>query len=172
MGYKKSAVAIEVRPEAMLKRTGDPLGNEPYNSIAPGLYPDETLYEIDGAGLVAVSAETRRLANNGGLAITAWARAVEKDGTTRLDAHGAELETSVSSNHDWGAVELRGQKVLEREVLLAVMGEPGGTLPADAALELPERPILHCDRKAASIVQAITALTGSADPAALLDTPV
>jgi len=170
MGYSLSTKSIELRAAEMLERTGDPLGNDPYYQIAPGLYPDETLYEIDGAGTVAVSVETRRLENGGGLAITGWARAVEDDGQTLLDGHGSELETCLPCSFDWGAVAARTQSVLEREVLLAVMGEPGGSLPADQALELPERPILECDRASASIVNAVSAAAnaGSGDPAALL----
>lgn len=168
MAYTKSRKKIDPRAPELMIRTGEPYGREPYNAVAPGLYPDETLYEIAGAGLVAVSVETRRLENNGGIAVTAWARAVEDDGSTRLDKHGTEMETALSASFDWGAVELRGQQVLEREVLLAVMGEDGETLPADPELDLPERPILHVDRAAASIVQAVKAATGSPDPARLL----
>lgn len=168
MSYKASKRKIEPRSPELLIRTDDIYGRYPYNLRAPGLYPDETLYEIAGAGLVAVSVETRRQENGGGLAITAWARAIEADGSTRLDDLGTEMETSLSATFDWGAVKLRGQKVLEREVLLAVMGEDGEMLPADPELDLPERPIIHVDRASASIVQAVKAATGSPDPAALL----
>lgn len=168
MTYRKSTRKIDQRAEEMLIRTDDPLGRYPYNLVVPGLYPDETLYEVDGAGLVAVSVEARRLENNGGIAVTAWARAIEDDGSTRLDRLGTEMETALSASFDWGAVKLRGQQTLEREVLLAVIGEKGEMLPADPELDLPERPIIHVDRDAASIVKAARAATGSPDPAKLL----
>lgn len=185
MTYKASKAKVPGRAPELLGSSApvdpnNPLGPRfaPEEQIAPGLFPGEALYEIDGVGLAAVSVDTRRLENGAGIAITAKVRAIEPDGTSKTDPHGQEIATGFSPSFEWAYVEAMGsgdldagQKLLEKEVLLAVMGEDGGTVAADPAHDVDERPVLrNVDRATISIVRAAKASqkAGRRDVAALL----
>lgn len=102
-----------------------------YEERGPGLYTDETAYALDGGEKVAVSVASRRLENGGGVVFQAWARWIEPDGTTKLDADGQEVETTFQHTADAGMVDNLTIPVIAKEMLLAVLGEPATTRELD-----------------------------------------
>lgn len=158
MSFTTPRHKIPARAAAMLVREpprdagGEPAGPAPYDLVAPGLYPDETVVKLDSGETVAVSVQRRPLPQLGMMEFRGWARVIEDDGRTRLDAFGQEIENeyahvaAVGSIQSAGGVanSLSGEDQLSREVLLAMLGErptvvdilviEGAVAPAD----LPE----------------------------------
>lgn len=113
MGYK--VAKVEIGPRDASLAWGDP---------GPGLHADESVLELEGGQLVAVSVETKWPENNSGLALHGWARLIQADGASKTDPEGKVIETSISVNCDQQLVDAHGAKKLAKEVLLAVLGEP------------------------------------------------
>ena len=113
MAFTKSTLELPLRDEAL---TDDEHG--------AGLYPDETLIELDTGELVAVSVTSKRQANTGGLMVCAWSRAVNPDGSTLLDSGGEEIENEHHTTFTPHDVLEYGIDYLNRQVLLLMIGEP------------------------------------------------
>lgn len=142
MGHSLMSTPPPRRSEEMLDRAPAEDGVAPYDIVAPGLYPDESAVVLDEGSAVAVSVERRRLPTGAGVAFTAWARWIEGDGATMLDAHGQEVETIATWTADPPTLDRHGADALAREMLLAVLGEAPTLLPPGPDLELPERPVI------------------------------
>lgn len=101
----------------------------PYNEIAPGLYPDETVYRLDTGEDVALSVSTKRIATGGGMEFQGWARVIEPDGRTMRDKAGEEME--LHSIHPVDAATFErldepdapAEAKISREVMLLMLGE-------------------------------------------------
>jgi hypothetical protein len=146
------------------------------DAVGPGLYAGEIAVQLAGGDLAAVSVTAERLANGGGVALTARARAIEADGSTRLCAQDKPIETAAAHKADVTAVTRDGVDVLSREMLLLVLGEPETlverTNPDDqTSFEAPLIGISEEAKLNASIAHAIEvaeACAAASDPAALL----
>lgn len=103
-----------------------------YEDNGPGLYADERVVKLDTGDLVAVSCETKWERGNTGLALHGWARLIHPDGSSIEDPTGAldeegrpvVFETSLTTNIPQSIVDKHGEKVLAKEVMHAVLGEP------------------------------------------------
>lgn len=116
-----------LRAPEMLITTAEDESPAPYDVVAPGLYPGETVAELDTGERVAVSVATRRLPSGGGMEFRGWARVIEDDGTTKFDAGGQEMELEFAHSADAGTLQRLGEKadeVISREVTLMMLGEP------------------------------------------------
>lgn len=122
MAYTKSTLELPPRAEEL-----------DYDDIAPGLYPDEAIYELDTGQLVAVSIRTDRHKITNGLVFQAWARAIEEDGSTRLDTLGEELEIEHRHPVDQGILEQRSIPEIAKDVMHLLLGEPVAARDVDGA---------------------------------------
>lgn len=84
------APGLLVRDPVQFPGHPDPL--IPYDFIAPGLYPDEKVFQLDTGEEIALSVSTARKPSGAGMEFTGWARVITGDGTTLLDAAGEEME--------------------------------------------------------------------------------
>jgi hypothetical protein len=126
-GYTVVKKKMPERPPEMLKklapaeqaRTGEV---SPYDQVAPGLYPDETLVELDTGERVAVSVEPYWL-EGGGVSLHGYARWVEDDGSTKISPDGKPVELSISNTFDHGWLEKYSQSQLATEIIRIMLGE-------------------------------------------------
>lgn len=94
-----------------------------YDQAGPGLYPDETALLLDDGTLVAVSVTPKWLDNGGGVDFKGYARWIEADGTTKLDAFGQHVEVCLSHAPDAVTVQQFGVPKMAKDVLLTMLGE-------------------------------------------------
>lgn len=73
------------------EKVGKPEQRDPYDMIAPGRYPDETVYKLDTDDLVAISVETSWLPNGAGVSFLGYARWVEEDGQSHVTFDDKEV---------------------------------------------------------------------------------
>jgi hypothetical protein len=138
------------RDEALLsKRSDDPASPPPYDTNAPGLYPNETVVEVDGER-VAVSVDTEWLPNNSGVALHGFGRWLNDDGSTKEDELGRPIETSISNTFDAGWIETHGLQKLADATAALVMGEPQETITVenikeDGTKEKSKLPLIMMD---------------------------
>jgi hypothetical protein len=144
-------------------------------ALGPGLYPSEVALALSGGALVAAGLETAWLPNNGGVSFTAWARWIEADGSSRTTAQGERAEIEFRYTADAATIAaMGGVEAIGRELLLAVLGEDGGTraAPADGggAIEVPVLDLGEGVRRTIRIRAAIAAIesTGPQQAAGLL----
>lgn len=98
----------------------------------PGLHTDEVAVQLDTGELVAVSVEPKWPENNSGLALHAWGRLINADGSSKEDPTGAVdaqgrpvvIETSITANIPQDQLDRFGEQALSKELMLAVLGEP------------------------------------------------
>lgn len=96
-----------------------------YETIAPGLYPDETAVQLDSGELVAVAIEAVTWLENGaGVAMVAVARLIGADGATAGAVPGQHLETKLPHTASPVEIDQFGLPAVQKEMLLAVLGEP------------------------------------------------
>lgn len=136
-----------------------------YTKTSPqpqNLQPGETAVTLDDGTIVAVSAQSTPQSNNAPSFVSAVARAINADGTQRMDAAGApitmEFRTTPSAEQANDATQLAA---VTKDCMMAVLGEPV-TLLTDP---------IHANALAnASIRNRIAALAaaGSVDAGALL----
>lgn len=112
----------------------------PYDTVAPGLYPDEMAVQLDTGELVAVAVQTQLPAaqdnriTGGGLVFFGWARLINQDGSTRLDpsGHEIEIETRFPATPSFIASrktqEERGEDRIARELIMLMLGEDPETM--------------------------------------------
>jgi hypothetical protein len=81
-GYSKLTKQPPPREPAMLDRRAADGAEAPYDQVAPGLYPDETAFELDDGSHVAISVETYWQPNGAGVAFHAYARWIDADGSS------------------------------------------------------------------------------------------
>lgn len=122
-GYRKVASTIPQRAPEMLVRDRLDDRHSPWNEVAPGLYPDETVVKLSTGELVAVSVEPEILPNNAGVALTSFARWIEEDGSTKIGPGASPVETSHSASFDHGWIDLHTPEQLRDEVVKLVLGE-------------------------------------------------
>lgn len=96
---------------------------DPYNEIAPGLYPGETAYTLDNGEVVAISAEPKWEQNGAGVTLYAWGRWIEADGSTKLAADGTDVETAFTYGFSPTDLETYGLQALTKDALLVILGE-------------------------------------------------
>lgn len=128
----------------------------------PNLQPGETAVTLDDGTIVAVSAQSVPQANNAPSFVSATARAINADGTPRMDAAGApitmEFRMTPSAEQANDATQLAA---VTKDCMMAVLGEPV-TILTDP---------IHANALAnASIRNRLAALAaaGSVDAGALL----
>lgn len=115
----------------------------PYDEVAPGLYPGETVVELDTGEIIAVSVATKRLANGGGLEFRGWARQIEPDGRTKRDPAGQEMELEFPTSASPAVLaaletdEETAKDRISREVMLMMLGEPPTMRPVHVDPEAP-----------------------------------
>lgn len=95
----------------------------PYDVNAPGLYPDEKVVKMEDGEHVAVSVEPEWLANGAGVALHAFARWLEPDGSTKIAPGGAPIEVSHSATFYHGFLEVHPIEELRDEVEKIVLGD-------------------------------------------------
>lgn len=128
----------------------------------PNLQPGETAVTLDDGMIVAVSAQSVPQSNNAPSFVSAVARAINADGTPRMDASGQpitmEFRTAPSAEQANDPAQLAA---VTKDCMMAVLGEPV-TILIDP---------IHANALAnASIRNRLTALAaaGSIDAGALL----
>ena len=107
-----------------------------WDVVAPGLYPDETAFDLGDGLFVAVDVQAVWQAN-GDVALLGNARWIDRDGQTHLTPEGEHVETSLPANATPGFVDALGIPALQRHVALALLGEPseaGGFVWPEAVL--------------------------------------
>lgn len=130
MGFTKMNPQPGPRDEELLDREpvrdeqGKIIADAPYDTAAPGLYPNEIAVELDTGEFIAVEVETPWLGNNMGIELHAFARLIEPDGTTKLTPKGQHVEVEIRHNVESPKVERFGREALAKEMLLLVLGEP------------------------------------------------
>jgi hypothetical protein len=115
---------IAMRDDTMMSREGRIASDVPYNQLAPGLYPDETLVELDTGERIAVSVELEWQPNSQGVTLTGYARHVEDDGTTKTAPDGKHVEVGTSHGFTQEDVAAYGIDALMAEVARVMLGEP------------------------------------------------
>jgi hypothetical protein len=124
--YKKAKTKLPLRDDAMLSRVplerADGSTFIPWNVVAPGLYPDEEVIKLDSGEMVAVSIEPEWLENNGGIALHAFGRWLNEDGSTH-EAFGFPVETSYSATFNHTDVDEHGVDNLAKAVTALILGE-------------------------------------------------
>lgn len=115
----------------------------PYDQVAPGLYPDEHIAELDSGEWIAISVSTSRMKSGGGMEFLGWARVINEDGSTKIDKSGEEME--LQCNHPVTAAALQiletdeetAQARVTREIMLMMLGEPPTLRPIHVDPEAP-----------------------------------
>ena len=158
-------------PYTLHTGTIDPRDPElPFEEVGPGLYADETVYELDSGELVAASIRTDRHGPTGGLTFRAWVRAINEDGSTKLDTLEQEVEIEHHHLAAPGMLEKRGSTDIAKDVLHLLLGEPLAKRDVDG--EQAEWLAVSDEvREALSIRNALTFASdaaGSLDVSALL----
>lgn len=121
--FKKSKKKIPLRPPEMLVRDPRNRDADTYGQRAPGLYPDETLVELEDGATVAVSVERHWIANGAGLAFHAYARAIGDDGATELAPNDEHLESCVTYHCPALLLEKYGEQAIADDMARLVLGE-------------------------------------------------
>lgn len=128
--YTLVANPPELRPEAFLLKYSlaekrlDPTLRDPYNFILPGLYPDETAYQLDTGEEVAISVEKEWQPNGEGICLSAYGRWIEADGSTKMINGTQDVEVSFPFTFDAKTMADFTLPVLMKEMLLVILGEP------------------------------------------------
>lgn len=104
-------------------RDSEDLTPERFDEVAPGLYPGEVAITFNSTHHAALSAEPKWKENGEGVRIRAWARYINTDGSTKVTAHGQQLETSTTFTFPPDQVKQYGVRPLAKEVVLLVLGE-------------------------------------------------
>jgi hypothetical protein len=141
MPFEPYAETIDPRAPEMLDRAPIPTDvagvflPSLYDTVAPGLYPDEKVYLLDTGEKIALSVSTARKPNGGGMDFTGWARVIEDDGRTMLDKADAEMELEFRWSCDAGTFERLDEEAspaevkVGREIMLMMLGEPPTMAP-------------------------------------------
>jgi hypothetical protein len=165
MAFSKMAV----QPGA---RAADLLPDE----IGPGLYPGEVALQFGAAQFAAVGVDPKWERDTGGVAggvtITARARYIKADGTTKLTGHDEPLEVEWRARFSVEDVKAFGVKALAKEVALVVLGEPP-QLMRDVPIEgggVEQHPVLNVSDSLRANVSLREAVLVSKDTAAAPDT--
>jgi len=165
-------MAFEKMDPQPAPRAEEDLAPDRYDARAPGLYPGETAYRLDGGDLVAVSVDQLRAENGAGTAFHGCARWIDEDGTTHICQRGLHVEASATANPLAIEIAAHGTGAFARDVALILLGEAPQTLKAvpDGEGGTAPHPILALDAEAAanaSIVNAIAAAKETAPQADL-----
>jgi hypothetical protein len=121
-----ATLGIEARDPELCQR-----GTEGYAVVAPGLYPDEAVAQLDSGELVAISVEEDYVPTTLGVSLCAVARVIEADGSTKQAPDLNAVEVSFPVGVSKADLDARGLDAYRREVLLAVLGEPATMRPID-----------------------------------------
>lgn len=103
---------------------------DPYDQLAPGLYPDEQVVQLDTGEFIAVSVEANWL-DGAGVALIGYARWVNEDGSSVLSPDGKQVEVSMSNSFDAGWLAKYSQSTLATEIIQLMLGEPGTMVPVE-----------------------------------------
>lgn len=109
----------------------------PYDLVAPGLYPDETVFQLDSGEEIAISVSTARMPNGGGMSFRGWARVITGDGSTLLDAAGEEMELEfvhIVTPTAFAALDVAGDPAegkIAKEIVLLMLGEAPTMVPIE-----------------------------------------
>lgn len=150
---------IDPQPEPRAAELAD-------GAAGPGLYEGEVALELDDGRRVAAGVETSWLPNNGGVGFYAWARWIEDDGASRITPQGRPAEIDFRYTADAGLIAAAGGvDAIARELLLAVLGEEGGTREAPAegggTAAVPVLDLGEAVRRNISVRAAIAAIASS-----------
>lgn len=104
----------------------------PWDTTAPGLYPDEQAYQLDTGELVAISVEQHAAGNDVGF--HAYARLIEADGSTKT-LNGKEMEVSWSVSLTVADVISYTAAAVKLDCAKKLIGEPT-TLEREAGVPL------------------------------------
>lgn len=96
---------------------------DPYDTVAPGLYPDETAYELDTGEKVAVSVETYWQENGEGVSFIGFARCIDEDGSSKVTSDGKQVETAYSYVAPAVMVNQYGVNAIATDVALMLLGQ-------------------------------------------------
>lgn len=87
-----------------------------------GLAENETAFRLDDGALVAVAIHSGATAE-GGIDLTATARAIDEDGKDELDRDETPISTAHSMGYTLDDIETFGEDALVKELVLLVLGE-------------------------------------------------
>lgn len=138
MSYRVVKSKIEPRAEELLVRPG------PYDEVAPGLYPDEAVVELDTGERVAVSVEEDYRDGDLGVNLRGYARWIEDDGSTHRAPDGTPVETVGCAGVAHFEIKERGLDAYRSAMLKMMLGEP----PVMRKVENPPdaRPLTDAER--------------------------
>ncbi len=97
---------------------------DPYNQVAPGLYPDEKAYELDSGHRVAASVAFKRLPESAESGVIGWVRWIDADGSTMRDSNGNPVEIEHRQGIDAGALLEHDADWYCAQVLQLLLGLP------------------------------------------------
>lgn len=135
------APGLLVREPTQFAGYPDPL--IPYDFIAPGLYPDETVFQLDSGEEIALSVSTARKPSGAGMDFIGWARVINGDGSTLLDAAGEEMEVEFRHTVTMPAFELLdepgspAEARISREIMLLMLGGEPTMVPVHVDPDAP-----------------------------------
>jgi hypothetical protein len=119
---------------------------------------EETVVQLDTGDLVAVSCNSKRV--DAGVSYRPRARAIDAQGDPLNWPDGRPIETGFTHNTTVERVEALGQEAVNRECMLAVLGEPVQGLFRWSDILLSGQSI--------RVSIAAAAVVGPADPGAVL----
>lgn len=135
------APGLLVREAVILPGQTEPL--VPYDLVAPGLYPDETVFQLDTGEEIALSVSSARKPSGAGMDFTGWARVITGDGSTLRDAAGEEMEVEFRHTVTMPAFELldgpdaRAEVKISREIMLLMLGGEPTMVPVHVDPDAP-----------------------------------
>lgn len=127
--FKKLAKQPAFRTKEMLSRepiTDDQnivVADAPYDTVAPGIYPDETVYTLEDGTLIALSVERHWPPNGSGIGFHGYARWIDEEGRTELAPNGAHVEASYSFHANPLHLEMFGADKIASDVALILLEE-------------------------------------------------
>ena len=98
----------------------------PGGGSVSSIAPDEEVLMLDTGEAVAVSCRKHRFNETQGRVIAAVVRWLDADGGTRIDYSGNRVFVSFEHNACPGQMAAISEAAMTREVLMLVLGEPGG----------------------------------------------
>lgn len=105
------------------------LAEPPYNQVAPGLYPDESVVALDTGETIAVSIEEDFNEHNSSVHLKGVARWIEENGSTKLTIDNKHIETVCSVVVSQAQITEHSLNTLRTEVLKVLLNEPPATRP-------------------------------------------
>lgn len=106
-----------------------------YTKVTPqpsGLKPNEVAVQLDTGDLIVVGCDTTIAPNSGNPCITTQARAINSDGTDKLDVNGQPIRSAFTHSSDQTEItNAGGIGAVQKCCLLAALGEPTAPLWQD-----------------------------------------